>query len=116
MIRVVAEPQKKGIYSLGIRVDGSGQVLLASGHSSPSPGEADSFTSYVPWYMPGDVNEDWLVNSSDIVYLINYLFVAGPLPVPTFEAGDINCDGEITSADTAYLINYLFIGGPPPGC
>jgi hypothetical protein len=64
-------------------------------------------------YTPGDVNGDRIVNSGDIVFLINYLFVAGPSPI-IFESGDANSDGLINSADVAYLINFLFIGGPSP--
>jgi hypothetical protein len=64
----------------------------------------------------GDANGDGVINSADVSYLINYLFIAGPPPVP-LEAGDANGDGMVNSADVAYLINYLFVGGPPPlGC
>ena len=66
-------------------------------------------------YIPacGDANGDGVINSADIVYLINYLFKGGPAPDP-LEVGDLNCDGVINSADVVYLINYLFKGGPPP--
>jgi hypothetical protein len=66
-------------------------------------------------FIRGDVNDDGVINSADVVYLINYLFIGGPAPQP-WEAGDANCDCTINSADVVYLINYLFIGGPPPGC
>jgi len=66
-------------------------------------------------YICGDTNGDGIINSADVVYLINYLFKGGPAPVP-MEAGDCNCDGIINSADVVYLINYLFKGGPPPDC
>jgi serine protease AprX len=66
-------------------------------------------------YMRGDANGDGNINSADVSYLINYLFVNGPAPEP-WQAGDANCDGSINSADVAYLINYLFVGGPAPGC
>lgn len=65
-------------------------------------------------FIIGDANRDGVINSADVVYLINYLFADGPAAVP-LEAGDANCDGVINSADVVYLINYLFIGGPP-GC
>jgi len=68
-----------------------------------------------PPYLRGDANGDGVINVSDVVYLINYLFINGPAPVP-LEAGDVNCDGTINVADVVYLINYLFISGPPPGC
>jgi hypothetical protein len=64
-------------------------------------------------FIPGDVNSDRVVNSADIIFLINYLFIAGP-PPNIFKSGDANSDGLINSADVAYLINFLFIGGPSP--
>jgi outer membrane protein assembly factor BamB len=63
----------------------------------------------------GDCNGDKAINSSDIVYLINYLFIGGPTPVP-LAVGDVNCDGVVNSSDVVYLINYLFINGPTPCC
>ncbi len=66
-------------------------------------------------YMHGDANGDWLIDASDVVYLINYLYKAGDPPIP-LDAGDANCDGEVTAADVVYLINYLFRDGDPPPC
>lgn len=66
-------------------------------------------------FLIGDANGDGVINSGDVVYLINYLFAGGPEPGPS-EAGDANCDEVINSADVVYLINYLFTGGPPPAC
>jgi len=66
-------------------------------------------------YLLGDANKDGVINSADVAYLVNYLFVYGPAPQP-LDVGDVNCDGTINSADVAFLINYLFIGGPPPDC
>jgi hypothetical protein len=71
-----------------------------------------------PMDYRGDVNipgGDGHVNSADIAFLINYLFVGGPAPNPSSE-GDANCDGIINSADVSFLINYLFIGGPVSRC
>jgi hypothetical protein len=62
---------------------------------------------------PGDPNHDGAINSSDIVYLINFLFKGGPAPDP-LESGDVNCDEGVNSADVVYLINYLFKDGPVP--
>jgi len=63
----------------------------------------------------GDCNGDSSVNVSDVVYLINYLYIGGPEPFP-LPSGDVNCDSGINISDVVYLINYLFIGGPPPSC
>jgi len=82
----------------------------------------DTYNNYraqlqVPYVGPvqGDANGDGVINSADVVYLINYLFKNGPAPDPLW-VGDCNCDGVVNSADVVYLINYLFKGGPPPGC
>jgi hypothetical protein len=64
-------------------------------------------------FLRGDANGDWQINIVDIVYLINFLFIEGPVPVP-MQAGDATGGGEVDIADVVYLINYLFIGGPPP--
>jgi hypothetical protein len=64
-------------------------------------------------FMRGDANGDRHITGADIVYLINYLFVGGPAPIP-LQAGNANNDGTITAADVVYLINYLYLGGPPP--
>jgi 6-phosphogluconolactonase (cycloisomerase 2 family) len=67
------------------------------------------------YFIRGDVNGDGIINASDVVYLVNYLFIGGPPPDP-LAAGDANCDGTINASDVVYLINYLFVGGPPPSC
>jgi hypothetical protein len=61
----------------------------------------------------GDANADGAIDVADVMYLINYLFLAGSGPCP-MEAGDANCDRFMDVADVMYLINYLFIGGSPP--
>jgi hypothetical protein len=66
-------------------------------------------------FIRGDASGDGVVDVTDVVYLINYLFVSGPPPVP-LEAGDVNCNCVVDVADVVYLINYLFVNGPPPSC
>lgn len=73
------------------------------------------FRFWLQQYLYGDTNGDGDVSVSDVVYMINYLFKGGFLPVRDY-AADANCDGEINVNDVIYLINYLFKGGPAPGC
>jgi hypothetical protein len=61
----------------------------------------------------GDATGDGVVDASDLVYLLNYLFVGGPPPHP-LAAGDVTCDGIVDSSDLVYLLNYLFAHGPLP--
>jgi hypothetical protein len=71
------------------------------------------FWSAFTYFVAGDANNDETVDVSDVVYLINYLFISGPPPI-ALPSGDANCDGKIDISDVVYLINYLFIHGPAP--
>jgi hypothetical protein len=62
----------------------------------------------------GDVNADNRINISDCVYLINWIFGNGPLPVPDPLIGDVNCTGLTNISDVVYIINYIFSSGPAP--
>jgi hypothetical protein len=64
-------------------------------------------------FICGDANNDGVINSADVAYLINYPFVGGPPPDPR-GTGNANCDEIINSSDVSYLINYLFVNGPKP--
>nr|MBN2277964.1 hypothetical protein [candidate division Zixibacteria bacterium] len=66
-------------------------------------------------YVCGDANASGSVNILDVTYLINYLYKAGPAPLPP-EAGDANGNGAINILDATYLINYLYKSGPAPVC
>ncbi|MBD3219122.1 MAG: hypothetical protein GF310_12675 [candidate division Zixibacteria bacterium] len=62
----------------------------------------------------GDANLDDVVNISDIVWIINYVFVGGPEPLPVLACGDVNSDKDVNVSDAVWLINYVFEGGPAP--
>jgi hypothetical protein len=68
-------------------------------------------------YLCGDADANGMVNISDAVYLIAYIFSGGPAPNP-IDAGDVDCNGFVNISDAVYLINYIFGGGPAPcaGC
>jgi Dockerin type I domain len=65
--------------------------------------------------MCGDANGDGVVNVSDAVWIINYVFVGGGPPLPRLACGDANSDGMVNVSDAVWIINYVFVGGGPPG-
>jgi len=68
-------------------------------------------------FICGDANGDHIVDISDVVYLIAYIFSGGSAPSPKL-AGDANCDSIVDISDVVYLIAYIFSGGQAPcaGC
>lgn len=57
-------------------------------------------------YIPGDVNCDGMVSSTDTAYLRRY--IAGGYGIAIYEpAGDVNADGLLTAVDVAYIRRYI---------
>ncbi|MBD3401506.1 hypothetical protein GF420_01320 [candidate division GN15 bacterium] len=67
-----------------------------------------------PAYRPGDVNGDFEVDLSDIIYLVNSLFLGGPPPAWPAWRANVNGDFNRDLADVIHLVNYSFLGGPAP--
>lgn len=66
--------------------------------------------------LTGNINDPGAaVDLSDLIYLVNYLFMGGPTPWCVEEA-NINGDpaGAVDLSDLIGLVNFLFLGGPPP--
>lgn len=65
----------------------------------------------------GDADGNGIVNISDAIYLIAYVFSGGPAPNPVV-VGDVDCSGIVNISDVVYLITYVFNGSPAPcaGC
>lgn len=66
-----------------------------------------------PTYICGDVDDDELINISDAVFVISYIFNSGTAPDP-IESGDVDCNGLTNITDAVYLIAFIFGDGPAP--
>lgn len=106
--KVLGTPLSYGSFDFKVRVEDSGY-----------PTKVDTLTQsltvleFVP--LVGDANFDGLVNVSDAVHIINYVFIGGDPPQPILEVGDVNCDSTVNISDAVWIINYVFVGGPAPG-
>jgi hypothetical protein len=66
-----------------------------------------------PQFHRGDSNADGVINITDGIFVLNFLFLGGPGP-DCQEAANPNDDGTINITDGIFVLNYLFLGGPPP--
>ena len=86
---------------------------------SPAKKDTMSYTIHVtepppPEYICGDANGDEMVNVSDAVYIINYVFVSSSTPPDPIESADVNCDTNVNVSDAVFVINYVFSHGKSP--
>ena len=76
------------------------------------PDECQSLGCPTP-FIRGDTNADGVIDLSDVISTLVYLFGGGAPPVP-LESADINAGGTINIADAIGLLSWLFTSGPPP--
>ena len=126
----MAGPHVAGVVALmrqanpDLTVDSIKQILMNTAVDLGTSGEDNNYgwgiiDAYAAVsavvFKHGDPDGSGTIDAVDIAFLINYLYVNGPPPVPLF-TGDANCDGKVDILDVVYLINYLFIDGPEPPC
>lgn len=117
-VEVVGEPDAlpDTYYSVGIRIDGSDEVVEVVDQSTPPSGNTDTYTYEVEenWhYQNGDANRDEILNIFDITFIISYLYLDGEAPWPV-NAADVNCDLIVNIFDITHLISYLYLDGEEP--
>lgn len=62
-----------------------------------------------------DASSDDVVDISDLVYMVEFMFNGGPAPECTEEANlDADAEGNVDISDLVYLSDYMFLEGPPP--
>ncbi|MBN1443878.1 MAG: CotH kinase family protein, partial [Planctomycetes bacterium] len=67
-------------------------------------------------FVRGDSNESGIVDLSDAVSTLLYLYLGGGRPA-CLDRSDANDDGVVDISDAVFTLNYLFLGGkqiPPP--
>jgi|GEM_PF-1844619 len=105
--------------------DGAGRLVSSVDFTPPSLSNNQVFTydSFGNKTSAGtlqprrfDPNGDGVVSPLDVFYLVNFLFMSGPVPhgAAGLLSGDANNDGAVNPLDIFFLINFLFLGGPLP--
>jgi hypothetical protein len=65
--------------------------------------------------MPGDINDDQVVDTLDIDALIDYLFISLEPPC-CMATADVNGNCAVTIGDVSWLVSYVYNGTPAPVC
>ena len=91
----------------------SSEVAAAAGAFSISVEVREVVKNPPDIFSRGDVDSSGLVNLTDAVQVLNYLFQAGVQP-GCMETADTNNDAQVNLTDAVFLLNYLFLGGEPP--
>ena len=73
-------------------------------------GDGVPCTTGSPCKRCGDMNEDGSVDISDVVRLLECIFVCNPIP----QQAEVDCSGSIDISDVVYMIAYIFGGGSAP--
>ncbi len=63
--------------------------------------------------ISGDANGSGEISLADVIFLINFVFKAGPKPDLDCK-GDANGNGMVNLADIIYLVNFIFKAGAAP--
>ena len=94
-----------------------GILLLAYHLNSPSArGRVEFGDNPVNDFIRGDSNDDGVLNVSDAVFTLSFLFIGAELP-ECLSATDTNDDGTVNITDVIRVLSFLFMGGagaPPP--
>ncbi len=64
-------------------------------------------------YARGDFDRDGMLTSSDVVILLNYVFLGTP-PPGGISGADLDCSAAPDAGDVVVLLNAVFLGDPFP--
>jgi hypothetical protein len=88
-------------------------VKSVAGARTSGPSNESCATPTGPLFHRGDADSNGMMNITDGIYVLNYLFIGGPAP-DCLEAANSNDDATINITDGIHILNYLFLGGPAP--
>lgn len=109
-----ASQLRRTLYSHDLAGNQTGELGLrweaASGWTNET---RESYVYSRLQFLCGDADASNLVDISDVVFLIGYIFTGASQPSP-LASGDADCSGTVVLTDAVYLVNFIFAGGPVP--
>jgi hypothetical protein len=80
-----------------------------------SLGEVEIFLGEAPTFRfrRGDVDAGGILDISDGLFVLNFLFAGGPRP-PCLDAADTDDSGRLDLTDGVFFLSWMFLGGPAP--
>jgi hypothetical protein len=114
---------KSGTHSLLILKASGFEVLFRLGYGSQSgaagcavdvTNESSQVCAVCPVSLTGDIDGSEVVNSGDLIRMVNYIFKSGQEPDGCVAVADVNCSGSVNATDLIRLINFTFKAGDPP--
>lgn len=127
--RVFVEGDPYGLESVDLDGDGTPELVLGAGHryeehaisvlALRESGVRDVNANGVldvcesGRFRRGDSNDDSVVDVSDAIHTLDFLFL-GNATLLCLEAADVDNDGGLAINDPVFLLGFLFLGGPPP--
>ena len=120
----------KHVFSNGATNSSGGDLVLLGTHHQTAIGHRWNVTTHqwdgfwgskhgddgCCYFISGniDYSPDDVLDISDQVYLVNFMFNDGPAPVCFDEANVDGLGDEIDIADLVYLVDYMYTSGPAP--
>ncbi|MEE2858830.1 MAG: FISUMP domain-containing protein [Candidatus Neomarinimicrobiota bacterium] len=100
-----------GVYFQVMEHGDGNMTLFYNNGSGPAPQARSMFLSLDGWQpdLPGDVNEDGIINITDIVIAVNIVLGMSPFN----ELADVNEDSIINVQDIILLVNIILWGAEP---
>jgi hypothetical protein len=63
-------------------------------------------------FRRGDSNADGVIDISDAIAILGYLFLGQPRRLSCLQSADTQDSGDVDVSDGIYLLSFLFTGGP----
>ncbi|MEE3181192.1 MAG: hypothetical protein VX288_04735, partial [Planctomycetota bacterium] len=97
----------------GLDDDGDGDADCADADCAAAVNCQEPPPPVGPQFLRADSDANGIVNLTDAIFTLNYLFLGGGEP-SCLDASDSDNNGLVKLTDAIFLLNYLFLGGGAP--